>query len=206
MSEVNGTPIVSGSVITLPSGALLTINDDGSYDYDPHGQFEGLAVGETATDSFTYQITDHQGGVSEAAVTLTIEGVNDAPIPVDPSQPAGPSDPADPSDPQDPRDPPVDPLNYIPAQSAEDGSSVTPLDLTPFFGDPDSSDALTLAVDPADLPDGLVFDPVTGILSGTPSSDASQGGIDGVYIIPVTATDSSGETFTTNVTLSLIHI
>ena len=118
---------------------------------------------------------------SEAAVTLTIEGVNDAPIPVDPSQPAGPSDPTDPSDPQDPRDPPVDPLNFIPAQSVEDGSPVTPLDLTPFFGDPDSSDALTLFVDPADLPDGLVFDPVTGILSGTPSSDASQGGTDGLH-------------------------
>jgi len=159
VSEVNGQPITSGSVITLPSGALLTINEDGTYDYDPNGQFEDLAAGESGTDSFTYQITDGQGGVSEATVTLTVEGVNDAPIPVDPTQPVGPSDPSDPSDPQDPRNPPVDPQNSI---------------------------------DPADLPEGLVFDPTTGVLSGTPSSDASQGGADGVYTIPVTATDPSG--------------
>ena len=205
VSQVNGMPIVSGAVITLPSGALLTMNDDGTYDYNPNGQFEGLAVGEAAVDSFIYQITDNQGGVSEATVTLTIEGVNDAPIPVDPSQPAGPSDPMDPSDPQDPRDPPVDPQNYIPAQTAEDGSAITPLDLTPFFGDPDGSDEVTLSVDPADLPDGLVFDPATGILSGTPSSDASQGGMNGVYTIAVTATDPSGETFTTNVTYTVTN-
>ena len=64
---------------------------------------------------------------------------------------------------------------------------------------------MTLFVDPADLPEGLVFDPVTGILSGTPSSDASQGGIDGVYTIAVTATDPSGETFTTNVTYTVTN-
>ena len=64
---------------------------------------------------------------------------------------------------------------------------------------------MTLSVDPADLPEGLVFDPVTGILSGTPSSDASQGGVDGVYTIPVTASDPSGETFTTNVAYTVTN-
>jgi len=113
------------------------------------------------------------------------------------SQPAGPSDPLLPSDPQDPRDPPIDPLDYIPAQIGADGEPFTPIDLTPFFGDPDGSDEVTLSVDPTDLPDGLVFDPATGVISGTPTSDASQGGDDGVYTIAVTATDPSGETFTT---------
>ena len=70
--------IVPGAVITLPSGALLTMNADGSYDYDPNGQFEDLDAGEMATDSFTYQISDGEGGFSEATGNLTIEGVNDA--------------------------------------------------------------------------------------------------------------------------------
>ncbi len=208
VAEVNGTPITSGSVITLPSGALLTMNDDGTYDYDPNGQFEDLAAGESGTDSFTYQITDGQGGVSDATVTLTVEGVNDAPIPVDPEQPTGPSDPMDPSDPDDPRDPPVDPQNYIPAQTGEDASPTTPFDLTPYFGDPDGSDLVTLSVDPAELPDGLTFDPTTGIISGTPSPDASQGGDPanpGTYVIQVTATDPSGETFTTPVTYTVTN-
>ena len=205
VTAVNGTPITAGGVIALPSGALLTINPDGSYDYDPNNSFEGLAVGESDMDSFTYTISDGEGGFDTATVMLTIVGVNDAPIPVDPSQPIGPIDPSVPSDPQDPRVPPMDPQNFIPAQNGEDGSPTTPFDLTPYFGDPDGTDVVTLSIEVADLPEGLVFDPVTGILSGTPSADASQGGVDGVYTIPVTATDPSGATFTTNVTYTITN-
>ena len=117
VTEVNGTPIASGAVITLPSRALLTMNDDGSYDYDPNGQFEDLSANEFLIDSFTYQISDGEGGFDTATVTIEIEGVNDAPIPVDPTQPVAPVDPNFPVDPSDPRVPPLDPLNYIPAQS-----------------------------------------------------------------------------------------
>ncbi|MBL7044650.1 MAG: hypothetical protein ISR77_38845, partial [Pirellulaceae bacterium] len=48
--------------------------------YSPDGQFDHLkSVNDTATDSFTYQVSD---GVSTAwgTVTVTITGVNDAPI------------------------------------------------------------------------------------------------------------------------------
>ena len=80
VTQVNGTVITTGGVITLPSGALLTMNDDGTYDYDPNGVFNGLAVGATAADSFTYTIVDNNGGTDTATVTITITGVNDAPI------------------------------------------------------------------------------------------------------------------------------
>jgi len=50
-----------------------------------------------------------------------------------------------------------------------------------------------------------MFDPATGILSGTPSADASQGGTDGVYTIPVTAADPSGETFTTFIEVTITN-
>ena len=208
VTEVNGLAITPGSVITLASGALLIMNADGSYDYDPNGQFEGLAAGEAASDSFSYTIDDGEGGTSTATVTLTIDGVNDAPIPVDPTQPVAPTPPNAPSfpvDPSDPHEPPLDPLSYIPAQSAVDSVAAAPLDLTPYFGDPDSSDAITLSVDPSDLPEGMVFDPDTGIISGTPSADASQGGVDGVYSIAVTATDPNGESFTTFVTYAVTN-
>gem|GEM_PF-4266547 len=203
VSEVNGTPIASGSVITLPSGALLTMNADGSYDYNPNRSFEGLAVGETGNDSFTYTIDDGEGGTAQATVNITVEGVNDAPIPVDPSRPTGPLDPSDPVDPSDPRVPPVNPQDYIPAQTGEDGVVQAPLDLTPYFGDPDGSDDLVLTVTPSDLPDGLVFDGTS--ITGTPTADASQGGVGGVYDIPVTATDPSGETFTTIVRYTITN-
>ena len=39
--------------ITTDKGALVTVNSDGSYSYDPNGQFESLDVGESDTDQFT---------------------------------------------------------------------------------------------------------------------------------------------------------
>lgn len=56
----------------------LTNNNDGTFDYDPNGQFENLAAGESATDTFEYTITDGEFN-DTATVTIDIEGVNDAP-------------------------------------------------------------------------------------------------------------------------------
>ena len=43
---------------SIPPGqlGLVTDNGDGTFTYDPNGAFESLAVGETATDTFTYTI------------------------------------------------------------------------------------------------------------------------------------------------------
>ncbi|QDU15104.1 Calx-beta domain protein [Gimesia maris] len=69
-----------GNEITLASGALVKVNSDGSFYYNPNGQYESLALGETATDSFTYTIDDGHGATDTATVTVTIHGVNDDPI------------------------------------------------------------------------------------------------------------------------------
>ncbi|WP_244649761.1 VCBS domain-containing protein [Pseudovibrio japonicus] len=53
---------------------------DGKFFYDPNGQFEHLAVGETANDSFTYTIDDGNGGSVTKTATITIIGANDAPV------------------------------------------------------------------------------------------------------------------------------
>ncbi|MGB3189234.1 MAG: VCBS domain-containing protein, partial [Limnoraphis sp.] len=68
-----------GNQITLASGALLTLNADGSYNYDPNGQFEALNDGETDTDTFSYTVDDGNGGTDTATVNVTIDGVNDVP-------------------------------------------------------------------------------------------------------------------------------
>ena len=64
---------------------------------------------------------------------------------------------------------------------------------------------MTLSIDEADLPAGLSFDSVTGVLSGRLESNASQGAPNGVFEIPVTATDESGETFTTTLTYTVMN-
>ncbi|UUO09038.1 Ig-like domain-containing protein [Blastopirellula sp. J2-11] len=78
--DVNGEPANIGTQITLESGALLTLNADGSFDYDPNGMFASLAEGETAEESFTYTAADSSGLMSTSTVVITIAGVNNAPV------------------------------------------------------------------------------------------------------------------------------
>ena len=78
LTEINGVAAGIGTPITLTSGALLTLNADGTFSYDPNGAFEALggaasgASNITATDSFTY--TANGGGVG--VVTVTVNGVD----------------------------------------------------------------------------------------------------------------------------------
>nr|MDJ0740242.1 Ig-like domain-containing protein [Gammaproteobacteria bacterium] len=72
---IDGAAITSGQVVALASGALLTINSDGAFSYDPNGRFDTLAAGELATDSFVYTIEDGNGGSDSATATITMIGV-----------------------------------------------------------------------------------------------------------------------------------
>ena len=79
ITAVNGVAANVGTQITLASGALLTVNANGSYTYNPNGQFETLRPGDFDTDSFTYTLSDGQL-TDTATVTITIEGRNEAPV------------------------------------------------------------------------------------------------------------------------------
>ena len=60
----------------------LTLNADGSYAYTLNNAspaVQGLGAGETATDVFTYTVTDGHGGTASNTLTVTIHGTNDAP-------------------------------------------------------------------------------------------------------------------------------
>ena len=71
---------VVGQAITLPSGARLTVNADGSYAYDANGAFTSLAAGTPEATASPTRSRDSAGATTTATVTLTITGVNDAPI------------------------------------------------------------------------------------------------------------------------------
>jgi VCBS repeat-containing protein len=77
VTAVNGSAVSLGTQITLASGALLTLNADGTYIYDPNHVFDWLpdfntsgASNATATDTFQYTV---DGGAT-AIVTITIHG------------------------------------------------------------------------------------------------------------------------------------
>jgi VCBS repeat-containing protein len=75
VGTVNGSAANVSTPIHLPSGALLTVNPDGSYTYDPNGAFN-LSAGQTASDSFTYTATDALGRpTATATVSITVQPV-----------------------------------------------------------------------------------------------------------------------------------
>ena len=78
-SDPDGDPLEVVS-FTQPELGTVSQNIDGTFTYDPNGQFDGLAVGESATETFTYTISDGQGGSDMATVNVTINGINDPPV------------------------------------------------------------------------------------------------------------------------------
>ncbi|MAR92024.1 MAG: hypothetical protein CML06_14250, partial [Pseudomonadales bacterium] len=78
VTAVNGVAAYVGQTIALTSGALLTLNADGSFDYDPNGQFDGLIAGDISTDTFNYTLSDGNGGEDTATASINITGLANA--------------------------------------------------------------------------------------------------------------------------------
>ncbi|MCW5737537.1 MAG: hypothetical protein KIS73_25665 [Enhydrobacter sp.] len=78
VAAVNGSGGV-GIALVLPSGAMLTVNPDGTFSYDPNGAFDSLpdfvasgAANTTVVDSFSYTLV----GGSVATVMVSVRGVD----------------------------------------------------------------------------------------------------------------------------------
>ncbi|ELS02877.1 VCBS repeat-containing protein, partial [Xenococcus sp. PCC 7305] len=65
------------SIDTTSTLGLVTDNGNGTFDYDPNGQFEFLEPGEFATDSFGYKLVDSNGEIAHGTVKIVIDGVDD---------------------------------------------------------------------------------------------------------------------------------
>jgi VCBS repeat-containing protein len=61
------------SVTTQAQHGMVVLNQNGSYTYTPAGNYHGA-------DSFTYTVTDSNGAVATATVSLSVAAVNDAPV------------------------------------------------------------------------------------------------------------------------------
>ncbi len=77
--DVGDTLTVTAVNTSGTVGAVNAWDADGSFTYNPNGQFEYLQAGNSTIDSFTYTVSDGNGGTDTATVTITINGVNDAP-------------------------------------------------------------------------------------------------------------------------------
>lgn len=73
-----------GNTIVGDTGMLVDFNSDGTFDYDPNGEFESLGVGDTAYVAFDYIAYDGHGAWDTATVTIEVAGENDNPTGEDP--------------------------------------------------------------------------------------------------------------------------
>ncbi|NLS97813.1 MAG: tandem-95 repeat protein [Planctomycetaceae bacterium] len=71
-ADVDGDAL-SVALATGPSHGTLTLNSDGSFEYQPEADFHGA-------DTFTYTANDGTGDSAEATVTITVNPVADAPV------------------------------------------------------------------------------------------------------------------------------
>ncbi|MBY6115881.1 VCBS domain-containing protein [Mameliella alba] len=80
--DIEGDAVTLSLVSTTSTmGAAISVNPDGSIAYDPTSapQLQGLDTGDTATDSFLYQLTDSEGNLSPLQVVLVdVTGITDA--------------------------------------------------------------------------------------------------------------------------------
>jgi hypothetical protein len=73
-SDPNGDDILV-SVVVPPSVGTFNLNVDGSFTYTPTLDYDDVVT-------FTYEVVDEYGGSAFAMTTITMEGINDAPVAV----------------------------------------------------------------------------------------------------------------------------
>ncbi|WP_461538871.1 Ig-like domain-containing protein, partial [Spongorhabdus nitratireducens] len=137
---------------TTGSYGQLTLNSDGSYSYqldNSNADVQKLSgPTETLTETFTYKVSDGNGGFDTATLTITIRGTNDAPI--------------------------VE--TTLGNQSSTDGQSGVAVDISTGFSDYDQGDQLTFSA--ANLPPGLSINDqglITGTLDPSASQGGTDG-------------------------------
>ncbi|MCA9197813.1 MAG: putative Ig domain-containing protein, partial [Planctomycetales bacterium] len=65
------------------SAERVSIKSDGSFEYQAGAAFSHLADGQSATDRFTFVVSDAYGGRATGEALITIRGKNDLPLPAD---------------------------------------------------------------------------------------------------------------------------
>lgn len=74
VTAVNGVTAFVGSQITLGSGALLTVNADGTFSYNPNGAFAALHGFQSDFDNFTYTASNPLGFSDSAVALVEVNG------------------------------------------------------------------------------------------------------------------------------------
>ena len=80
--NAGGTLRIASTDAVSSQGASVTFNADGTVTYDPSASnlLQRLAAGEVVVDTFRYTLSDGTGPSESAVISITLTGVNDAPV------------------------------------------------------------------------------------------------------------------------------
>ncbi|WP_373987188.1 Ig-like domain-containing protein [Duganella sp. BuS-21] len=72
--------LLTTGAFTTTLGAIVTLNANGNYSYDPTGSsaLQSMAEGATSVDGFDYTVSDGHGGTSTAHLAVTVQGREEA--------------------------------------------------------------------------------------------------------------------------------
>jgi len=79
VTEINGSAANVGAAIAGAFGTLV-VDSTGFYTYTANGNLDPLQVGDTATDNFTFTVSDTLGHDVATTLTFNVSGADDAPI------------------------------------------------------------------------------------------------------------------------------
>ena len=191
-TDADGDTLVITSVqSTSANGATVTLDPDGNVVYDPTSSsiIQALVLGDRLDDTFTYTISDGNGGSDTATVTITVSGKNGDPIAADDSL-EGPDATTDPAYTDEDTVTQIAATELLANDSDPDGHSLTisAVDATSANGA-----TVTLGAD-----GNLIYDPTTAA--------AIQALADGAFLedtFTYTVSDGNGGTDTATVTIAV---
>ncbi|MEC4766718.1 DUF4214 domain-containing protein [Halomonas sp. CUBES01] len=76
---VNGNADGVASAVAGDNGGLFTVADDGSVRFDPNGDFDALATGDSETTGVMLTIRDAAGNTNTSTLSVQVTGANTAP-------------------------------------------------------------------------------------------------------------------------------
>lgn len=79
VTEINGSAANVGAALAGAFGTLV-VDSSGFYIYTANANLDPLQVGDTATDSFTFTVSDTLGHNVPTTLTFNVSGADDAPI------------------------------------------------------------------------------------------------------------------------------
>src|SRR5690606_9110900 len=76
-TDPDGDPLTLTVLDLTGTQGAASINADNTVTYNPGAAFQSLNAGQSATDSFRYQVSDGRGQTAVAQVDVTVTGLNE---------------------------------------------------------------------------------------------------------------------------------